>query len=169
MRGTDENTDHASELRRVMSAYRQTVFGLAVSQLGDRRDAEDVYQEVFLAYFRKAPVFENEAARRAWLIRTTIYLCKRVRRSIWNTRVDKQEDAGENIPVQFSSQAENEVWDAVRKLNSRLRIPVYLFYFEDMPVSEIASLLDIDEGAVKMRLMRARKQLRKRLEGEYFE
>ena len=165
----EQHTDHASELRRVMDMYRHTVFGLAVSLLGDRRDAEDVYQEVFLAYFRKAPVFESEAARKAWLIRTAVYLCKRVRRSIWNTRVDKQEDAGESIPVQFSSRAENDVWDAVMKLPRRLRIPVYLFYFEDMPVSEIASLLNITEGAVKMQLMRARKQLRKRLEGEYFE
>ncbi|MBR1392678.1 MAG: sigma-70 family RNA polymerase sigma factor [Ruminococcus sp.] len=163
------NNPAASDLARVMKDYKQTVYGLALSQLKNKQDAEDIFQEVFLTYFRKAPQCDDEPALRCWLIRTTLNLCKRSNASIWNTRVEKREDAGEDTAVQFSSQTENDIWEAVMSLKEKYRVPVYLFYFEDMPVAEIARTLCIDEGAAKMRLSRARKTLKKRLEGEYFE
>ena len=158
-----------SELENVMTEYKQTVYGLAVSQLNSRSDADDVFQEVFLTWYRKRPDCPNSDALRAWLIRTTLNICRRVKNSPWFTRVDVKEDAGEDIPVQFSSQTENEVWSAVMSLAEKYRAPVYLYYFEDIPVSGIAEILGIGEGAVKMRLVRARKLLKKRLEGDYFE
>ena len=164
-----ENGRASAEFVNVMEKYKQTVYGLAVSQLKNRSDADDVFQEVFLTYYRKSPRCGSEQELRAWLIRTTLNCCKRSLFSIWNTRVDKVEGAGEDIAVEFSSQAENDIWEAVLSLRPKLRTPVYLFYFEDIPIGRIAEILGIDEGAVKMRLMRARKLLKKRLEGEYFE
>lgn len=156
-------------LEQVMEKYKQTVYGLALSHLNSRSEADDVFQEVFLLYYSKAPQFEDEAARRSWLVRTTLNFCKRSNSSIWNTRVDKDPDAGTELAVQFSSQAENEIYAAVLSLEPKYRVPVYLFYFEDMSAHEIAKATGSTAAAVMMKLSRARKILKKRLEGDYFE
>lgn len=166
MRDTEMN---GSSFAEIVEKYKNTVYGLAVSQLKLKNEADDVFQEVFLTYFRKAPQLDDEQALRAWLVRTTLNLCRRSNTSIWNTRVDKLENAGEDQGVQFSSKEENEVFAAVLALKEKYRVPVYLFYFEEMTAAQIAETLGINEGTVKMRLARARKMLRKRLEGEYFE
>ena len=153
----------------VMQRYKQTVYGLAMSLLWNRSETEDVFQEVFLTYFRKAPQCENEQALRAWLVRTTLNLCRRSNKSSWNTRVEKQENAGENEAVEFSIREESEVFSAVRELKEKYRVPVYLFYFEELTVAQTAEVLGISQAAVKMRLSRARRLLKKRLEGDYFE
>lgn len=155
-------------LEEVMGKYKQTVYGLAVTHLNSRADADDVFQEVFLLYHTKAPVFEHEYALRAWLIRTTLNLCTRTNHSAWNSRVDKDPDAGTDIAVQFQTETENEVFAAVLSLEPKLRTAVYLYYFEGLKTSEIAEATGTTSAAVMMRLSRARKILKKRLEGEYF-
>ena len=52
------------------------------------------------------------------------------------------------------------LWDAVRALPEDQRLAVLLYYYEDMPVAEIARTLGIAQGTVKSRLSRARKQLK---------
>jgi RNA polymerase sigma-70 factor (ECF subfamily) len=57
------------------------------------------------------------------------------------------------------------LWNAINHLSDRLRIPILLFYMEEMSVSEIARLLSLPQGTVKSRLYLARQQLKKELEG----
>lgn len=152
----------------VIVKYKETVYGLALSHLNSKADADDVFQETFLLYHRKAPVFENESARKAWLIRTVLNLCRGMNYSPWNTRVDKDPDAGADVAVRFSSREENDVWAAVRSLDAKYRTVVYLFYFEEMSAREIADAAGISEFAVMKRLSRARKKLRTKLEGDHF-
>jgi RNA polymerase sigma-70 factor (ECF subfamily) len=45
---------------------------------------------------------------------------------------------------------------------------MHLFYFEDLPIARIAELLDLELGAVKMRLSRGRELMRGQLQGAYF-
>jgi RNA polymerase sigma-70 factor (ECF subfamily) len=54
---------------------------------------------------------------------------------------------------------------AVEKLPDKYRIPVLLYYMEDLPQSDIASLMRISESAVKTRLHRAKRILKEKLEG----
>ncbi len=160
----DKNTE---ELEYVMKRYRSAVYGVALANTRSHADAEDVYQEVFLLYFTKDLVFENESARQAWLIRTCINLCRTLRRSVWRSRRDDRDV--EQLPGKAPlSPAECEVWQAVKSLPERSRTAVYLYYFENMPVSEVAAALGISEGAVQMRLTRARRQLEDKLKGGGF-
>jgi RNA polymerase sigma-70 factor (ECF subfamily) len=55
---------------------------------------------------------------------------------------------------------------AVQRLPAMQRAAVVLFYFEDRPVAEIADILDISDGSVKVHLYRARQRLAALLEGE---
>lgn len=157
-----------SRMEDVIAKYKETVYGLALSRLNSRADAEDVFQETFLLYHSKAPQFQDERAQKAWLVRTVLNLCRGMRSSLWNTRVDKDPDAGAGVPVRFSTREENAVWAAVQSLEPSYRTAVYLFYFEEMTAKEIAAAAGISEAAVLKRLSRARKKLRTKLEGDHF-
>ena len=74
----------------------------------------------------------------------------------------------EDAPVLFQEPEENRVWQALCGLEEAYRLPLYLFYFQELSTREIARALSIRPGAVRMRLTRGREQLRQALKGDYF-
>ena len=156
------------EMDAIIDRYQDTVYGLALARTGSRSDADDVFQEVFLAYHQCGKTFRDEEHRKAWLLRTTINQSRRVTSSSWRQKtvpLSEREDA----PVQFREQSENEVWSALQELAEDYRLPIYLFYFQELSTQEIAKALSIRPGAVRMRLTRGREQLREKLKGAYFD
>ena len=61
------------DLEKTICEYKNTVYGIALTMLINKSDADDVFQEVFLLYYLKQLSFDNEAAKKAWLIRTTVW------------------------------------------------------------------------------------------------
>lgn len=158
----------SGEMEEIIARYRSTVFGLALAKTGCPADAEDVFQEVFLAYYRADKHFNEEEHRKAWLLRTTLNHCKRVTGSAWRRRtvaLEGQQQEG----AYFATAEENEVWQALQELEESLRLPLYLFYFQELTTREIARALAVGEGAVRMRLSRGRAKLRERLKGDDFD
>lgn len=156
------------EMDLIVDRYQNMVYGLALARTGSRADADDVFQEVFLAYYQSGMVFRSEAHRKAWLLRTTVNQSRRVTSSSYRQRtvpLSEREDA----PVQFREPEENRVWEALQSLAEDYRLPIYLFYFQELSTREIAKILAIRPGAVRMRLTRGREQLREKLKGEYFD
>ena len=156
------------ELTEIIDRYQTTVFGLALAKTGSRADADDVFQEVFLAYYQAGKTFRDEEHRKAWLLHTTINQCRRVTQSSWRRRtVPLTDDA--DTPVPFREPEESRVWQALARLEEPYRLPIYLFYFQELSTREIARVLSIRPGAVRMRLSRGREQLRVLLKGDYFD
>ena len=60
----------------VVEEYGPAVYRLAFAQLRSKPDAEDVFQEVFLRYVDKAPVFQSQDHEKAWFLRVTLNCCK---------------------------------------------------------------------------------------------
>ena len=156
------------ELSEIIDRYQSQVYGLALAKTGSRSDAEDVFQEVFLAYFQSGKIFHDEEHRKAWLLRTTINLCRRVTQSSWRKKTVPL-TGGRDTPVPFREPEENQVWQALTQLEETYRLPIYLFYFQELSTQEIARVLSIRPGAVRMRLSRGREQLRVLLKGDYFD
>ena len=71
-----------------------------------------------------------------------------------------------DIPVLFREPEENLVWEAVQKLDDAYRLPIYLFYFQELSTGEALSLRP---GTVRMRLSRGRDMLREALKGDFFD
>ena len=156
------------EMDSIIDRYQNTVYGLALARTGSRADADDVFQEVFLAYFQSGKTFRDEEHRKAWLLRTTINQSRRVTSSSWRQKTVPLSER-EDVPVQFQDPEENEVWTALQSLAEDYRLPLYLFYFQELSTQEIAKALAIRPGAVRMRLTRGREQLREKLKGAYFD
>lgn len=147
------------EVERIIDQYQSMVYGLALARTGRRTDAEDVFQEVFLAYFQSGKTFQDEEHRKAWLLRTTVNLSRRVTASSWRRKTVPLSER-EDQSVEFRCQEENEVWQALMSLEDTYRIPLYLFYFEELSTQDIAKTLSLRPGTVRMRLSRGRELLR---------
>ena len=120
--------------------------------LGDRQAAEDATQEAFyrlLVHWRKVSQYERPGA---WVRRVAIRIATRARG--WQ-RVGEIEPPRSGI----ESSARVDLQRALRALSPAQRTAVVLFYYEDQPVGEVASLMECSDGAVKTHLHRARKHL----------
>jgi RNA polymerase sigma-70 factor (ECF subfamily) len=157
---------------QVIALYQDMVYAIALTHTRNRSDAEDVFQEVFLAYHRKQPCFDDDERRKAWLIVTTLNCSKQVTTGSWRSKVvpisEDLIDRRADDSFHFRTDEEDAIFGALQELPSRYRIVLHLFYFEDMPISQIASVLDIEAGTVKVQLSRGRAQMRDMLKGAYF-
>lgn len=150
-----------AELERVMEQYGQMVYRLAYSKLRSGSDADDIYQEVFLRYFRKRPVFGSEEHRKAWLLRVTINASKSYLTSAWLRHTVPLEDR-----IVFQKEEESRLDEALRDLLPKDRMLLHLFYYEGLSVREIGELLHRKESTVRAQLTRARQRLGKLMKGE---
>ncbi len=142
-------------LEDLITRYSDTVYRLAVSQMKNRTDADDVFQEVFFRYVKKKPSFESEEHRKAWLIRVTLNCCKSMYASAWLKRIVPLEDT-----IVFETKAESDLFHELQRLPMNYRAVIHLFYYEDMSIHEICKALNKKPSAVKMLLSRARKKLK---------
>lgn len=139
----------------IVNMYSPLVYRIASLRTKSKFLADDVFQNVFLRYISKERTFESEEHRKAWFIRATINCCKSEFLSAWFTRTE-----GISDDYVAPSDKYDEIRDSVMRLPAGYRDVILLFYYEDMPVSEIASALKLSEGNVKMRLSRARAMLK---------
>jgi RNA polymerase sigma-70 factor (ECF subfamily) len=155
-------------MREIVEKYQSLVYGIALSRVESRFDADDVFQEVFLAYFNAGRSFRGEEHRKAWLIKTTLNCCKRVLHSSWRRKTtDFKESA--DLSYGFESQEENEVFIALKQLPEKYKLAIQLHYFEEYSTEEIAEITGASPANVRMRLSRGREQMKKLLNKEdYF-
>ena len=77
----------------VIRRYSDMVYRLAFARTGNRSDAEDLYQEVFLRYLTKAPAFTSEDHRKAWLLRVAVNCANRFHTAPWRKRTSSSAEA----------------------------------------------------------------------------
>jgi len=140
--------------------YKDTVFRVALNALGSPHDADDIVQETLLRLWKRSEPFESEAHAKHWLIRVTLNLCKNVFRAPWRKMLPLEELEAYAV---FDTPEQGALYAAVMALPEKYRTALYLFYYEDYSVKEIAGLLGISESAVTTRLSRARQALKTEL------
>ena len=149
------------QLSADVAAYRSTVYRLAFGCTGNRFDADDVAQEVFIRLYKYKKTFNDEEHKKALLLRVTVNLCKNLQKSAW---LRKRTELDENIPADDCfRESENILGDYILMLKPNYRAIIYLYYYEGYSVSEIAELLNISISAVTTRLNRARNRIKAQL------
>lgn len=161
-------TMRKEQLEYFFKAYYSLVFRVAFMELRSHADAEDVIQEVFIRLIRYNPEFEGAEHEKAWLIRTTINLCKDFLKSKWNqSTVSMDAISGEELKffkVPYVQQ--DDMVQNLFELPEKYRRALYLFYYVDYSIKEISDVLGIPEGTVKTNLKRGREELKKILSKE---
>lgn len=145
-------------VEELVEKYRDSVFRAALSVSRNPEDAEDAVQDTFIQYMNSKRQFESEEHIRAWLLRVAINKSKNIMTSFWNRNRVAFEDYMKN--TQFQEPEDRSLAEAVFSLTEKYRVVMYLYYYEEYPVREIAEILHISEGTVKSRLARGRKALR---------
>lgn len=145
----------------MIEAFRHNLYAAAFNICKNTQDAEDVVQDTFIQYWSQNKDFETEQHIRAWLLRVAINKAKNKSKSLLRRKTLPLEDYMETLS--FESDESSELFEAVMRLPEKYRIVVHLFYYEDYSVDEIAGILKISPGNVKVRLSRGRKLLRSTL------
>ena len=162
--------------RTLVDRYGVRVLSFCRARLGSEDEAADAAQDVFIRAYSSLSKFKRGGSFPAWLfaiaanhVRTRFRLFGSMRRRIEavarGTDAARDSRPEDDPAVAVLAEAEAaELRDAVADLPADLRGTVELYYFGGLPVADCAIALDIGEEAVKSRLFRARRQLRKALE-----
>lgn len=159
----------------VIRTYSDMVYRIAYARTGNREDADDIYQEVFLRYIRRNPEFRSEEHAKAWFIKVSIncarkFMGKRQKNAetsgdLTDALLPKENDSGALLGVTVEEQLldkekASQLHRELQKLDSDTRLLLHLFYFEELKTKEIARLLHKSESAVRVALSRARVKLK---------
>jgi RNA polymerase sigma-70 factor (ECF subfamily) len=159
---TEPIVDEGEDFDHFLASEFTAVLGLALALLHDPDDALDVAQETMTRAFDRWDSVSTMDRPGAWARRVALNLVtdtqrRRTRRARLHRRLRTQPAAANpHEPEPW----DREFWLAVAELPRRQRDAVALHYVEDLPVAEIARILDIAEGTVKSDLSRARDRLR---------
>lgn len=141
----------------VFLSYGDVLYRVALAQLGNNADADDVVQDVFLKYIKIKPNFKDENHQKAWFLRTTINRCHDLSRRN-KLRIYLPIDEAFNMAGE-STQELYELLHLIDQLPQKLKDTVILHSLEGFSVEETAKILNISISATKMRLSRARECL----------
>ena len=146
----------SNRIEEFVRKHENRVFRIAVAIMGNKTDAEDILQEVFLKIVeRKAPRFQSSEHEAAWLTRVTVNQCRSRLRSPWRKRNEQLLDI---YPAQDDEQ--HDLLETVLSLPAKYRIAICLFYYEGYSTREIAEITGQKEPTVRSILTRARYMLR---------
>lgn len=153
------------DFETLLTEHQDRVFRLCASMLGNRRDAEDAAQEVFLKAYQNLSRFKGESAVGTWLHRIAANHCldllrKRARRP----SEPLTEELGQKL---FSKGPDLEALDLANRALSELpedyRLALTLRELQGFTYEEIAEITESSLDSVKARLRRAREQMADRL------
>jgi RNA polymerase sigma-70 factor (ECF subfamily) len=156
----------------LVDRYGNMVFQVVFRISGNREEAEDLSQEVFIRAFRQLGQFRGDAAFSSWLYRIA-----------WNLSMDRLDKRKKEAWIELDELADTHTLNAairdpyqamdmaerkrsltleIEKLDAPDRLLIELYYRDDKTVKEIAWIMGIGESNVKIRLHRIRKKLKNR-------
>ncbi len=161
---------------QLVDRHRVSVFNLTLRIVGNREDAEEAAQDVFVRAFRSLDRFRGDARFATWLYRIAVNVslssARRSRRDLSTSSLSEPEDDDDGLPMQIPDTSANpaerfeqaEYREQVRNLVSALP-PIYsavisMYHIQSLSYDEISEALELPIGTVKARLFRARAALR---------
>src|ERR1039457_1765686 len=163
--------------------YEQRVYGLALRMLRQEQDAEDVTQQTFLSVLENLEGFRGEASFSTWILRIASHAALKIirkRKGLNTVSLEEASEASDDLnsiphpefiadwrqsPEHLVEQNEvRRLLDrSLARLDEKHRLVFLLRDVEGLSIQETAAALELSEGNVKVRLLRARLQLREEL------
>ena len=158
----------------LMTDYGQDILQLVMQYVHNIAVAEDLTQEIFVKCYKALPSFHFNSSVKTWLWRIAINHSKDYLKSWYAKHVEVTTDelfaqvkSGESVERQvLQHEQDDELAQAVFELPIKYREVIYLCYYEEQSMKEMADVLQLNESTVKTRLRVAKQLLKKRLERE---
>ena len=148
--------DIEKEIREAVSQYGDTLYRVCIVILCNEQDVQDAVQDTFCRYLEKKPEFRDEEHKKAWLIRVATNIC----RDMIRFRIRHPGVSIDEVENTLAAPEQKRIFRELLELPVRQKTVLYLHYVEGYQIREIADILGITQSAVKLRLMRGRKQMR---------
>jgi len=164
---------------RIVLAYQQKVYNLAYRLLGEREEAEDLSQEVFINVFRHLPRFRGDSQFSTWIYQVTLNHCRNrlkylkrryhhATESLDDPIVTAEGEIEKHLPYEgdapedalYRQQVQKVVQVALQELREDYREVIVFRDIQELSYQEISEILGLPEGTVKSRLHRARWELK---------
>ncbi len=173
----ERDAEARAALQTLIHEYAGQLFSLGVRFCGNRSEAEDLVQEVFLQAFRSWHTFEGRSSPKTWLYTIAARTCQRMHRkragqpdSIPSLDVTlpfgdpliaviPSEQEGP-LQQQIQREARDRIEAEIARLPESFRVPLVLKEIVGLTVPEVAAILGLEEGTIKSRVHRARLRLR---------
>ena len=168
-----------SAFEGLVNRHQTSVLNLVYRFIGDKTQAKDLAQEVFLRVWQAASSYKPEAKFTTWIYRITANLCfnelKSSRRKKWfqflRQDVDHETRTEEDLPDRSPSPEELllvkernlQITEALQSLPENQRMAIILKRYDDLSYEEIAQVLGCSVPAVESLLVRAKGTLQKKL------
>ena len=169
------------DINTLINKHKTQLYNLCFKLTLDRNDADDLFQETWIKVSKSIDKADNEYFKQ-WLFRICInhykdnYRKEKRRKDVFYDYFDSNESKDyvlENTNYSLSAEEEYQskreyerIIERINNLPEKLKIPMVLFYFQQMKYEEMARILSVPEGTIKSRLNAAKKRLRKELNGE---
>lgn len=158
----------------LLNRHQKMVFKAAYRMMGQREEAEDIVQEVFVSVYSKMYQFNPQKKFSSWLYRITLNTCISRLRTKKNTgfisfdesafvSTDSWQSKANPLSVLEQRELNHHIWDALVRLPENYQAVLIMRYQMDFCNQEIADTLGIKKDNVEVRMHRARKALRHQL------
>ena len=160
--------DKDSQFRAVIEAHRDRIYRICCCYVHDEEERQDVCQEVMVHVWRRLSDFEGRAQVSTWIYRVTVNTCiDHLRAAQRRNRLIEEEPAGDPPtgadtafePDQALEDDVQHLHECIRRLPTLEKALISL-YLEDLDTREMAAVLGISEGNVRVKLHRTRKRLK---------
>ena len=164
---------------RLIDNYKNMVYNLAYRMSNNSQEAEDISQEAFLRAYQSLARFNPSYKFSTWLYQITLNIIrdkfkkKELKPASLDTPIEKDDSEFYPQPADFTNNPEQimaqkedaqAIQQAINSLPLKYREVLVLRHLQDLSYIEIANILKLPQGTVKIRLYRAREQLKKILE-----
>ncbi len=156
----------------IMNRYGQDILRLVYSYVNNKELAEDLTQDIFVKCYKSLHTYKGKSSLRTWLWRIAINHSKDFLKSWYNKHVVISEEQPithrttkemvEQVVIQ--KEEDDQLISALLTLPIKYREVIYLFYYEELLIKEIAVITGASVNTVKTRLRRAKELLKERLE-----
>lgn len=168
----DTETD-SIQFRKIMKENGEYLIRLAFFYVKNWSTAEDIVQEVFVAFYQKSDQFENRSSIRTYLAKITVNKSHDYLRS-WKNKIQlysnllfvqsaSNKDSPEHLVI--SKDKNDKLIKEILDMSIKYREVILLYYYQEFTIREISKILNCSENTVKTRLSRARTILKSKFEG----
>ena len=157
----------SEQFEHILNRYSGQVFNLIAHIVPCKEDAEELTQDVFIKVFRLLSSFKEESSFSTWIYRIATNTALSAARKRKHDTLHLDDAAYSNIPEEIIDEAlDNDseeqlqrLSDAIEMLRADERALITLYYINEKPIAEVASVLGLTASNVKIKLHRIRKKL----------
>ena len=157
----------SEQFEHILNRYSGQVFNLIAHIVPCKEDAEELTQDVFIKVFRLLSSFKEESSFSTWIYRIATNTALSAARKRKHDTLHLDDAVYPNIPDEIidetldndSEEQLQRLSDAIEMLRADERALITLYYINEKPIAEVASVLGLTASNVKIKLHRIRKKL----------